>query len=50
MINNSSVIEDSFAVATDFCRRAEEALAPLPDTQCRQGADGAAPYVLVRKS
>ncbi len=50
MINNSSVIEDAYAVATDFCRQAEEALSPLPDTPYRRALMELPPYVLVRKS
>ena len=50
MINNSSVIEDSYAIATDFCRKAEEALSPLPDTQYRKALMELPPYVLIRKN
>ena len=50
MINNSSVIEDSYAIANDFCRKAEEALSPLPDTAYRKALLELPPYVLVRKN
>ena len=50
MINNSTVIEDSYAVAEDFCRRAEDALSALPDTRYRRALLELPPYVLVRKS
>ena len=50
MINNSSVIKDSYAIATDFCRKAEEALSTLPDTQYRKALMELPPYVLIRKN
>ena len=48
MVHNSSIIADSYAVAADFCHEALDALAPLPDSTCKQALHEVADYVLER--
>ncbi|MFQ5873808.1 MAG: polyprenyl synthetase family protein [Dehalococcoidia bacterium] len=49
MINNSSVIQDSYEIALKFCSQARKALEPLPDNQYRRSLMELPSYVLERK-
>jgi heptaprenyl diphosphate synthase/octaprenyl-diphosphate synthase len=49
MVRNSGILADSYAVAADFCRRAVEALAPLPDSPYKRALLEIADYVLERQ-
>jgi len=49
-IRNSSIIEDSFSTAKDFCNRAMEALRILPNNACRRSLMELTEYVLERKN
>lgn len=49
MINNSDVIKDSYAVAGDFCKKAQKALECLPDNQCRRSLWELTDFVLERR-
>lgn len=48
MINNSSVIEDSYEIGLKFCTEAREALEVLPDNQYHRSLDSLVSYVLER--
>jgi heptaprenyl diphosphate synthase/octaprenyl-diphosphate synthase len=48
MVRNSSIIEESYQVAADFCRKAVEALAPIPDSPHKRALQDIADYVLER--
>ena len=49
MIHDSNIIEESFAVARDFCNNAFSALEQLPDIEERRSLLGLASYVLERR-
>ena len=49
MIQSSSIIEDSYAVAKDFCRKAQDALAALPQNHSRDSLAELVGYVLERR-
>lgn len=49
-VRSSGVLEDSNAMASDFCRRAIDAIAPITDTPDRQTLIDLAHYTLERKS
>ena len=50
MVRNSSAIEDSYAVAKEFCLKARDALALLPEIPARRALEGLTDYVLARRS
>ena len=50
MIQNSSIIRDSYSVAEDFCRQARNALAALPHSPSRGSLEDLPRYVLERRS
>jgi len=49
MIHNSSVIDDSYDVAQDFCSTARKALEGLPNNLYRRSLTELLSYVLERK-
>jgi geranylgeranyl pyrophosphate synthase len=49
MINSSSVIDDSYATALEYCSQARKALEPLPDNVYRRSLMELPAYVLERK-
>ncbi len=50
MVRESDIPAESYAMARQFCRRAWEALAPLPDTEARRTLHDLAEYILERRS
>ncbi len=50
MVRTSGVLDESYAMARDFCRRATDALSILPDTPDRQTLAELAEYILERRS
>jgi octaprenyl-diphosphate synthase len=50
MVRESDIPAQSYAMAGQFCRRAWEALAPLPDTEARRTLQELARYILERRS
>ena len=49
MVHTSTAIPDSYAVAADYCRRATQALAPVPDSPYKQALVEIADYALERR-
>ncbi|MBI4337776.1 MAG: polyprenyl synthetase family protein [Chloroflexi bacterium] len=49
MVHNSSIIQDSYAKASDFLRKATDALAPLPDCAAKRCLLEVVDYVLARR-
>ncbi|GAG41916.1 unnamed protein product, partial [marine sediment metagenome] len=50
MVQNSDILEESYAVARDFAQRARAALEPLPDTSACHALSDIADYVLERRA
>jgi geranylgeranyl pyrophosphate synthase len=50
MIRNSTVIEDSYRIAGEFCQAAREALRELPDDDRRMALTALTEYVVERRS
>ncbi|MGB6836712.1 MAG: polyprenyl synthetase family protein [Dehalococcoidia bacterium] len=50
MVQNSDILEESYAVARDFAQRARAALEPLPDIPARHALGDIADYVLERRA
>lgn len=50
MVQNSDILEESYAVARDFARRARAALQPLPHTPARHALSNTADYILERRA
>jgi octaprenyl-diphosphate synthase len=50
IVQNSDILEKSYAVARDFAHRARAALEPLPDTPARHALSDIADYVLERRA
>ncbi len=48
-IQNSSIIEQAYAVANDFCFKSKQALADMPDSDARQSLLDLASYVIERR-
>jgi len=49
MISNSSIVEDCYQIAADFCAQACLALDGLPDNACRKSLFDLADYVIERR-
>jgi geranylgeranyl pyrophosphate synthase len=47
-VKNSSVIEESFVIAREFCEEACSALEQLPSNECRQSLVDLAHYIIDR--
>jgi len=50
MVRESDIPAESYAMANQFCRRALEALSPLPATEARRTLEELAQYILERRS
>lgn len=50
MVQNSDILEESYAVARDFAQSARAALEPLPDTPARHALSDITEYVLERRA
>lgn len=50
MIQNSAIISDSYSVASDFCHKAREALADLPDNAYKRSLIELTEYVTARRT
>ncbi len=50
MIRDSGIADESYEMARDFCRRAVEAIDPLPDNADRETLVDLAEYILERRS
>ena len=50
MVHNSSIIEDSYAVAREFCTEAASAIEGLPDTPERRSLHDLLDYVIARRT
>ncbi len=50
MVRASGILEESYGMARDFCRRAREAIAVLPDNADRQTLADLTDYILERRS
>jgi octaprenyl-diphosphate synthase len=49
MIRNSPIVDECYAVATDYCTRACQNLSQLPENSSREALFGLAEYVVARK-
>ncbi len=50
LIRNSSIVDDCYAVASDYCRQARENLKHLPDSSSRQPLYDLTSYVVERRA
>jgi len=48
MIRNSSIVEDCYQIAADFCAQACLALDGMPDNACRKSLFDLSDYVIER--
>jgi len=49
MIRNSSIVQECYRIASDFCDQARRALEELPDNACRKSLLDLADYVIERR-
>jgi len=49
MVRNSSIIDECFDVASEYCERACDRLAQLPDNECRRSLHGLASFIITRR-